>query len=82
MWPYLVLTVLWWPAALIALGIGLTGWTRARSAISDLAVLSESALDLHGRLLAVAFGVADKLSPGPLTVEEGERITSAIRKGR
>lgn len=81
-WPYLVLTALWWPAALVAVGIGLTGWTRARTAVSDLAVLSESALDLHGRLLAVALGVADEQSVGPLTVEEGERITAAIRKGR
>jgi len=81
-WPYLLLATLWWPAALVALGIGLTGWTRARTTVSDLAVLSESALDLHGRLLAVSLGIADKDSTGPLTVEEGEQITAAVRKGR
>lgn len=81
-WPYLLLAVLWWPAALVALGIGLTGWTRARTAINDLAVLSEAALDLHGRLLAVSLGIAGKDSMGPLTVDEGEQITAVIRKGR
>jgi hypothetical protein len=81
-WPYLVLAILWWPGALIAAGIGLTAWTRARSAMGDLAVLSESAVDLHGRLLATELGVADKDSTGPLTVEEGEQITAIVRKGR
>lgn len=81
-WPYLVVAILWWPAALLAVGIGLTAWTRARTAISDLAVLSESALDLHGRLLAISLGIADNESVGPLTVAEGEQITAAIRKGR
>jgi hypothetical protein len=39
-------------------------------------------INLHGRLLAIVLGVAGKESTGPLTVEEGERITSVIRKGR
>lgn len=81
-WPYLLLTTVWWPAVIVAVGIGVTGWARARSAISDLAVLSESAIDLHGRLLAIALGIAGKESTGPLTVAEGEEITATIRKGR
>lgn len=81
-WPYLLLTIVWWPAAIVAVGIGVTGWARARSTISDLAVLSESAIDLHGRLLAIALGIAGTESTGPLTVAEGEQITAAIRKGR
>ena len=81
-WPFVLLAVAWWPSALVALAIGLTGWIRARTAISDLAVLSESALDLHGRLLAISLGIADEKSVGPLTVDEGKKVTTAIRKGR
>lgn len=81
-WPYLVLAILWWPSGLVAVGIALTGWARGRTAVGELAVLSEAALDLHGRLLAIALGMADEDSMGPLTVAEGERITAAIRKGR
>ncbi|MEV6512427.1 hypothetical protein AB0M61_40790 [Streptomyces sp. NPDC051642] len=81
--PYLVLTVVWWPAALIAAGIGLTGWARARSAVADLTTLTEATLDLHGRTLAVALGVGDLTEgAGPLTIGEGERITDLVRKGR
>ncbi|MEV6539540.1 hypothetical protein [Streptomyces sp. NPDC051665] len=81
--PYLVLTVVWWPAVLIAAGIGLTGWARARSAVADLTTLTEATLDLHGRTLAVALGVGDATEgAGPLTIGEGERITDLVRKGR
>lgn len=80
-WAYLALAVLWWPSALVAVGIGLVGRARGRTAVGELAALSEAALDLHGRLLAIALGLADQES-GPLTVAEGERITAAVRKGR
>ncbi|MBP5898007.1 hypothetical protein [Streptomyces scabiei] len=81
-WPYLLLGTLWWPAMLAGIGIGITGWARARSAISDLTALSESALDLHGRALAAALGVAEPDAEGPLTIPEGERLTTLLRKGR
>ena len=82
-WPYLLLGVLlWWPAALAGIGIGLTGWARARAAITDLTALSEAALDLHARTLAITLGVAKPDSAGPLTITEGEQITALIRKGR
>ncbi|GHH62536.1 hypothetical protein [Lentzea cavernae] len=81
-WPYLALGVVWWPAFPAAIGAGVVGWARARSAIGDLTTLSEAALDLHGRLLAVALGFADEASAGPLTTAEGERITAILRKGR
>ncbi|WP_351236456.1 hypothetical protein [Streptomyces sp. NPDC002133] len=81
--PYLVLTVVWWPAVLVAAGIGLTGWARARAAVADLTTLTEAALDLHGRTLAAALGVGDPTEEtGPLTISEGERITDLVRKGR
>lgn len=80
--PYLVLSAFWWPAAVIAAGVGLTGWTRGRSAITDLSSLAEAAVDLHGRELAAALGVVDPEGLGPLTVTEGERTTGLMRKGR
>ena len=81
-WPYLLLGIVWWPAALIAVAVGATGWARARAAIADLTALSEAAVDLHGRTLAIAFGVAEEDSIGPLTLTEGEQLTALIRKGR
>ncbi|SCF72992.1 hypothetical protein [Streptomyces sp. Ncost-T10-10d] len=81
-WPYAVLAVFWWPAALIGAAIMLTGWARARSAISDLSTLSEAAVDVHARTLAIELAVAGPESAGPLTLDEGERITSVCRKGR
>lgn len=81
-WPYLVLTVVWWPAAAIAVIIGATGWVRGRSAAQELATLSEAAVDLHGRALAVALGVAGPETAGPLTPTEGVAITAIVRKGR
>ncbi|WP_018506102.1 hypothetical protein [Parafrankia discariae] len=80
--PYLVLGVLWWPGLLISLAVGLTGWARGRTAIAELTELAEATLDLHGRTLAIALGVASPDSAGPLDPAEGERITRLIRKGR
>jgi hypothetical protein len=81
--PYLLLTVVWWPAVLVAGGIGLTGWVRARAAVADFTTLTEACLDLHGRSLAAALGVGDLTEgAGPLTISEGERITDLVRKGR
>lgn len=81
-WPYLLLAALWWPSLLIAMAIGATGWARARAAIADVTTLSEAALDMHGRALAIAFGIAAADSAGPLTLSEGEQLSSLIRKGR
>lgn len=80
--PYFVLGTRWWPALLIALVTGLSAWTRARTAISELTDLSESAIDLHGRALAIALGTAPADSVGPVTPTEGEQITRQVRKGR
>ncbi|MGC0341058.1 hypothetical protein [Streptomyces sp. SLBN-8D4] len=79
--PYLLLTVVWWPAVLVAAGIGLTGWARARAAVADLTTLTEATLDLHGRTLAAALGIGEE-GAGPLTISEGERISDLVRKGR
>lgn len=81
-WPFLLLGALWWPALAVAIAVGVTGWARARSAVTDLSSLSEAALDLHGRALAAALGIADDGATGPLTIAEGNRITAIVRKGR
>lgn len=81
-WPYLLLSILWWPAAVVGVAVGTTGWARARTAITDLTTLTEAALDLHGRALATALGVAKPDTAGPLTITEGEQITALVRKGR
>ncbi|WP_280253098.1 hypothetical protein [Nocardia abscessus] len=81
-WPYLLLSTLWWPAAIIGIGIGVNGWIHARAAIKDLTVISEAALDLHGRSLASTLGVAEPNRAGPLTLSEGQHLTALIRKGR
>jgi hypothetical protein len=81
-WPYLALAIVWWPAAVIAATIGVTGWIRGRSATQELATLSEAVVDLHGRTLAIALGVADPNTMGPLTPTEGAVITAIVRKGR
>jgi hypothetical protein len=80
--PYLVLTAWWWPAVAVSAAIGVTGWARARAAVADLSTLTEAAVDLHGRALAVAVGAVEPGSTGPLTVTEGERATAIMRKGR
>ncbi|KPI31779.1 hypothetical protein OV320_0187 [Actinobacteria bacterium OV320] len=72
---------MWWPAALIGAVIGITGWARARAAVSDLSALSEAAVDLHARTLATALGISVDAT-GPITIAEGERITALVRKGR
>ena len=81
-WPLLLLGVFWWPAAVAGLIVGAAGRVRARDAAGDLTALTESALDLHGRLLATALGAAAEDSSGPLTADEGATITTVARKGR
>lgn len=81
-WPYLALAAFWWPAALVAVAVGIVGWTRARSAVDDLNALTESALDLHTRALGIELGVADLETIGPLDISEGRELTAIVRKGR
>ncbi|GAA4880744.1 hypothetical protein [Saccharopolyspora cebuensis] len=75
---YLLLTVVWWPAVLIAVVCLVVAWRRAASAAGTLADLVEAAVDLHGRALARSLGVR---SPGPLDRQTGAEITALLRKG-
>jgi hypothetical protein len=80
--PYLTLGLVWWPATLIGVVIAAVAWSRARDRIATLTELVESALDIHARDLAIILGVAEAVSTGPLTRDEGEDITDIARKGR
>jgi hypothetical protein len=80
--PYLALAFVWWPASVVGLAFGLTGWSRARTAISDLASLSEAAVDLYGRTLAQALGVGRPDETDVLLPDQGRQITAIVRKGR
>lgn len=80
--PYLVLGLFWYPALVVGFLIAAVGWARGRAAIADLGDLTEAALDLHGRTLAIALGVGGDDAVGPLTPDEGLEITRIVRKGR
>ncbi|MFI6302461.1 hypothetical protein ACIBCH_11370 [Amycolatopsis thailandensis] len=81
-WPTLLLGAFWWPAIVVAVVIGTTGWVRGRAAITDLTALAESALDLYGCALATAVGVETQRTAGPMEVDEGAQVTAIFRKGR
>ncbi|MGS2646642.1 hypothetical protein [Streptosporangium sp. LJ11] len=62
----------WWPAAPIALVLGLTAWRRVRASADSYAGLVEAAARVHAVALAVALGMAER---GPLDPELGEALT-------
>ncbi|MFJ8820271.1 hypothetical protein ACIREE_00650 [Streptomyces sp. NPDC102467] len=76
---YTLTGLVWWPVALLGLGTLLTSVARGRSAVTQLARLMESAVDLHGVALATALGI--DTPEGRLTRETGRAVTGRIRKG-
>jgi hypothetical protein len=74
---YLTVSPWWWPAALVAVPTVVAGWVKARAATGVFASLAESAVDLHGRDLALRLGVG---GDGRLTREVGEAVTELVRK--
>ncbi|MEV0453915.1 hypothetical protein [Catellatospora methionotrophica] len=74
---YLVLGLFWWPALLIGLVVLGSGRRRARRATEVLAQLLEATVDLHGRELAMALGIA---CDGPLTTVIGQQIEQVLAK--
>jgi hypothetical protein len=75
---YTLLVVLWSPAGLVGVAVGLVSWRRARTAAEVLADLVEAAVDIHGRDLASAVGVA--IDGGILGPVQGRQITQRLRK--
>lgn len=62
---YLLLAVLWWPAARLAAVTLTVAWRQAISATGTLADLVEAAINVHGRTLARSLGIR---CPGPLNL--------------
>ncbi|MEU6918931.1 hypothetical protein [Streptomyces olindensis] len=75
---YGVLTVIWWPAAVLGAAAVAVGMRRARVATDVLAELVESAVDLRVRTLAADLGLD---CTGPADHATGEALTRAMRKG-
>ncbi|GAA2637316.1 hypothetical protein [Streptomyces axinellae] len=74
---YALLTVWWWPAALVGAATVATGMTRGRAAATSFAELAEALADLHGRDLAAAVGAECE---GSFTTAVGERVTRLLSK--
>jgi hypothetical protein len=77
---YLLLGIIWWPAAVVGLVTVWSGWERGHEAIDVLASLVEATVDVHGRDLAAALGL---VAPDVTTLEPatGQMVTRLLRKG-
>ncbi|WP_328457534.1 hypothetical protein OG780_42555 [Streptomyces sp. NBC_00386] len=76
---YLCLGVVWWPAALAGAALLLLGWRHGRETVSNLADLTESAVDLYAAELARTLGAQPPtgvVSPGV-----GRQLSERFRKG-
>ncbi|MFG1841593.1 hypothetical protein ACGFH8_24590 [Micromonospora sp. NPDC049175] len=76
---YLALGLLWWPAALIGLGLCVAGWRHGRATVSVLADLVESVVDLHVRTLGATLGHP---TDGTFGRADGQAVTFLLRKDR
>lgn len=76
---YAVLAVRWWPAAVVAVALAVTGWLRARAATGVLADLVETAVDVHAAELAERLGVTVE---GTFSADAGGAVTELVRKDR
>jgi hypothetical protein len=76
---YLVLGVVWWPAAVAGVVIGLVGWRRARAAVAVYADLVEAAVDVHLDGLLAQF--VDERGVRPARPRWGHQLTERFRKG-
>jgi hypothetical protein len=76
---YSIIALFWWPAALVATGVWLTGWLRGRDAVRTYAELIESTVDIR------AAELAHRLNALPDSEQfsraTGEEITAMFRKG-
>ncbi|WP_024875971.1 hypothetical protein [Saccharomonospora piscinae] len=75
---YVGLGMLWWPAALIGLGLCVMGWRQGRSTVSVLADLVEAVVDLHVGALSATLG---HTTNGTFTTADGHAVTLLLRKG-
>ncbi|MET7370840.1 hypothetical protein ABZS61_34305 [Streptomyces sp. NPDC005566] len=77
--PYLAVSVLWWPAAPLALALVLLGWAQGRRGADDFCVSCEAAVDVQLRRLAHIVGVP--LPHRRVTAAEGRQIDGILAKG-
>ena len=76
---YLALGALWWPAAILAIGLGLVSWRRSRVAADVYAELVEAAVDVHLDDLWTRF--ADDQGIRLTRPRWGQQLTERFRKG-
>jgi hypothetical protein len=74
---YLVLTVLWWPSALIAGCLAIVSWRRAVATADGYAELVEAAVDVHLHELLDTFADDTK----PVSPQRGRAVSERFRKG-
>jgi hypothetical protein len=75
---YALLGVLWWPAVVLGVVIGVTSWRRARATTAVLADLVEATVDVHAASLAVALGVP--VTDNRVDRQTGLQVTQRCRK--
>ncbi|MGW2724966.1 hypothetical protein [Streptomyces sp. NPDC001492] len=76
---YLLLGIVWWPAAVVGTGVLGTAWRRGREAVHGYASLVEAVVDVRQRDLAAALGV--DLPQGVVTASEAAKINERLDKG-
>lgn len=72
---YAALTGWWWPAAVIAAVLAVTGWHRTRTGVDAYAALLEASTRLYARDLARQLGLDPPPSPDRRT---GESLTAVL----
>lgn len=72
---YAVLTVWWWPAALLATILAVVSWYRTRAASDTYAQLLEATARIYARDLARQVGIDH---PGPLDPRTGHDLTRLL----
>ncbi|TNC26419.1 hypothetical protein [Amycolatopsis alkalitolerans] len=76
---YLLLGIVWWPAAVAGVVVWLVAWRRCRAAAEVYADLVEAAVDVHvGDFLGKFTGETGVLPARP---QWGEQLTERFRKG-
>ena len=72
---YALLAGLWWPAALIAVILAITGWHRTRTSANVYALLVETSTRLYARDLARQVSGEQ---PNAFDAQAGDRLTAAL----
>lgn len=75
---YLPLGVVWWPALLIAAGLGLAGRRRGRVCVDTYSLLLAAATRLYARELGEHLGIE---STGPFSSDNGDSLSRLLQDG-